>query len=56
MSFKFCLGCDIGAGRDGSCNSVVLLNQLNNAYKYVTNSGLSSRISPKYEEPICLTS
>lgn len=33
---------------------VVLLNQLSNAYKYVTNSGLSSRISPKYEEPICL--
>lgn len=56
MSFKFCLGWDIEGGRDGSYNSVVWLNQLSNAYKYVTNSGLSFRIRPKYEEPICLTS
>lgn len=32
----------MGVGGDGSNNSVVLSNQLSNAYKQVTNSGLSS--------------
>lgn len=40
--FKFYLGWDIGGGGGDSFNFVVLLNQLNNVYKYVTNSGLSS--------------
>lgn len=42
--FKFYLSWNIGvgSGRGDSCNSVVLLNQLSNVYKYVTNSGLSS--------------